>query len=87
MKLSFNIRQSSSNLPLDLFYVDISGPLTVNFFYGYRFLLTILDDFSKFTRVYLMKLKPDTRQLLKNFLIWFKLNFIPESKLYNMIMA
>lgn len=69
MKLSFNIRQSSSNLLLDLFYVDISGPLTVNFVYGYHFLLTILDDFSKFTRVYLMKLKPDTRQLLKNFLI------------------
>jgi len=66
-KLPFPVSQSSSLSPFDLIHCDIWGPFSVNTINGSRFFLTIVDDFSRFTWVYLMHHKSQTQSIIKSF--------------------
>ena len=58
-----------TSAPLELVYSDLCGPLTVPSLKGRRYILTFLDDFSRFTWIYFLTRKGD---VFDNF-IQFKL--------------
>lgn len=51
----------------DMIHVDICGPLNPVSIGGHRYFLTITDDFSRFVKIYLMKLKSEAQECLVNF--------------------
>ena len=57
---SFEKRASwHASTPLRLVYSDLCGPLPVVSFSGFKYLLTFIDDYSKRTWVYFLKLKSE----------------------------
>jgi hypothetical protein len=59
-KLSFPVSVSCTKSPFDIIHCDIWGPFSVNTINGSRYFLTIVDDFTRFTWVYLMHHKSQT---------------------------
>lgn len=74
-RLPFSRSFISSVEPFDLIHCDIWGPHRVDSHTGARYFLTIVDDFSRFTWIYLMKFKSETQPLLRNFFSWVKTQF------------
>ena len=54
----------------ELIHLDIWGPFSVASVHGHRYFLTVIDDFSRHTWVFLMKNKSETRFILDNFVIY-----------------
>ena len=71
-RLSFKVSQISSNKPFDLIHCDIWGPHRIYSYSGARYFLTIVDDFSRYTWVHLMRHKSETQSIIKNFFAWVK---------------
>ena len=73
--VSSNIAQSA----FDLLHLDIWGPYSVNTIHGHKYFLTIVDDFSRFTWVCLMRSKSETQQHITNFVLMVDVatRFIP----------
>jgi transposase InsO family protein len=67
-RLPFPVSISITHALFDLIHVDIWGPVTIPSFQGYRYFLTIVDDFTRFTWIYLMRLKSDVKRLLTSFI-------------------
>jgi len=59
----------------ELLYVNIWGPCSTTSITGYKYFLTIIDDFSRFTWIKLMKHKSQTRDHLKNFVNYIETQF------------
>lgn len=53
--------------PLELLHTDICGPLSVNSLRGSRYILTITDDFSRFTWLFFLKHKSETLSKFRQF--------------------
>ena len=51
----------------DLIHCDVWGPFAHSTHNGFRYFLTIVDDVTRSTWIYLMKTKSDTRPLLISF--------------------
>lgn len=66
-KLSFSHSESVSNKAFELIHVDIWGPSPVTSMHGHRYFLTIVDDFTRFTWIFLMKTKAEVQTLLPQF--------------------
>ena len=66
-RLPFPSFNHLSNNAFDLIHCDVWGPFANSTHNGFRYFLTIVDDASKSTWVYLMKSKSDTRPLLISF--------------------
>jgi hypothetical protein len=66
-RLPFPSSTSYSLNAFDMVHVDIWGPLAINSVNGYSYFLTIVDDHTRHTWIYLMKNKSEARQLLQNF--------------------
>ncbi|CAN1321331.1 Retrovirus-related Pol polyprotein from transposon RE2 [Linum perenne] len=66
-RLPFPVSVSRAPAIFDLIHCDIWGLYQVSAFDGYRYFLTLVDDYSRVTWVYMMKLKSEARQLLLNF--------------------
>ena len=52
---------------LELIHSDLCGPMQVNSSGGSRYMLTLTDDFSRFTHVYFLKKKSDVLEKFKEF--------------------
>ncbi|KAM2634977.1 hypothetical protein EV1_025388 [Malus domestica] len=74
-RLSFPSSFISSQAPFDLIHCDIWGPHRVNSHSGARYFLTIVDDYSRFTWIHLMRLKSETQGLLCSFIAWVQTQF------------
>ena len=66
-QLPFPCSFTHSNNILDLVHMDIWGLALVPSMLGYKYFLTVVDDYSRFTWIYLMKSKSETSSLVKNF--------------------
>lgn len=73
--LSFPISNTTSVAPFDLLHIDVWGPFSVPTPEGFRYFLTIVDDHSRATWVYLMKLKSDVLFVFPNFLTMIENQF------------
>jgi hypothetical protein len=66
-RLPFAQSTSITCSPFELIHVDIWGPFSTRSINGSIFFLTIVDDYTKFTWVHLMKHKSQTRLILQQF--------------------
>jgi len=74
-KLSFPNTISHAVEPFDVVHVDIWGPCAIPSLLAYRYFLTIVDDHSRFTWLYPMCNKSETRKSLTNFVAYVKNQF------------
>ncbi|WVZ08815.1 hypothetical protein V8G54_022161 [Vigna mungo] len=74
-KLPFPTNVSLSVEFFDLIHCDIWGPLSISSVHGHKYFLTIVDDYSQHTWIFLMNNKGQTRSLLQNFVIKIKNQF------------
>nr|GEW13124.1 putative ribonuclease H-like domain-containing protein [Tanacetum cinerariifolium] len=70
-------RKRASHLPkpvpnskqrLHLLHMDLYGPMRVASINGKRYVLVIVDDYSRYTWVYFLRTKDETPEVIKNFL-------------------
>ncbi|KAM1033353.1 hypothetical protein TB2_036345 [Malus domestica] len=71
----FGLSSISTTFPFALIHCDIWGPNRQSSLSGAHYFLTIVDDFSRFTWVFLMKHKSDTQQLIKDFFAYVHTQF------------
>lgn len=65
--LPFPIGHHKCVAPFDLVHCDIWGPMAISTPDGFRYFLSIVDDFSRATWIYLMKSKFEVGPLLQSF--------------------
>ena len=53
-----------ANSPFELLHLDIWGPFHTLSIEGYKYFLTIVDDHSRFTWVYMLKSKSDAQIII-----------------------
>lgn len=66
-KLPYNLSTSIASSKFELLHFDIWGPLSVTSVHGHKYFLTIVDDFSRFLWVILLKNKSEVSNHVKNF--------------------
>ena len=66
-RLPFTDSTSHSIHPFDIVHMDIWGPISSPSVHGHRYFLTVVDDFSRYTWIYLMKHKSEVCHLVKSF--------------------
>lgn len=74
-RLSFPLSTSTTVKAFDLIHCDIWGPYKTPSLSGAHYFLTIVDDYSRTTWVYLMKSKSETSRYLLHFLKWVRTQF------------
>ena len=67
-RLPFPVSTSKSNKAFELIHCDIWGPIATPSIHGHKYFLTIVDDFTRFTWIFLLKLKSDAQTALKHFI-------------------
>lgn len=67
-RLAFSPSNTSSLKAFDLVHMDLWGPYKVPTCDGHRSFVTVVDDFTRVTWVFLLKLKTDVIVVLKHFL-------------------
>ena len=58
-----------------IFLRDVTGPIVIPSVHGHRYFLTVVDDHSRHTWIFLMHTKSETRKLIQNFIIHVKNQF------------
>ncbi|GKB07747.1 putative ribonuclease H-like domain-containing protein [Tanacetum coccineum] len=53
---------------LELLHMDLCGTMRVASISGKRYILVIVDDYSRFTWVYFLRTKDETPEIIKNFI-------------------
>ena len=66
-RLPFKLSHSRTTKPFELVHSDVWGPASIDSFDGYRFYVTFIDDFSRSTFVYLLKLKSEVFKCFQDF--------------------
>ena len=74
-KLPFPNNNHLSLKSFDLLHIDIWGPYHIPTVEGYRYFLTLVDDCTRTTWIYLMRSKSDTRPLLTSFITMIHTQF------------
>jgi len=64
--LPFPVNTTVSQSPFDLVHVGIWGPFSVQSINGSRFFFIIVDDFSRYTWIYLMHNKSQSRSIVQS---------------------
>jgi transposase InsO family protein len=59
--------ESKSTEVFELIYTDVCGPFPNELYGGSKYFFTIIDDFSRFSRVFFLKRKSDTSIILRAF--------------------
>ena len=66
-RLPFPTHNEISKFPFDLIHIDVWGPYSVITHDGYRYFLTIVDDATRSTWVFILKSKSDVKPILLSF--------------------
>lgn len=73
--LLFVSNNKISDSPFDLVHVDVWGPFSTHTNDGYRYFLTIVDDCSRATWVYVLKAKSDVLIIFPSFVTIIETQF------------
>ncbi|GJT46529.1 retrovirus-related pol polyprotein from transposon TNT 1-94 [Tanacetum coccineum] len=65
----------STHSKLELLYMDLCGPMRVASINENKYILVIVDDYSRFTWVYFLHTKDETAEIIKNFIARVHLNY------------
>ncbi|GJR02307.1 retrovirus-related pol polyprotein from transposon TNT 1-94 [Tanacetum coccineum] len=63
------------NSKLELLHMDLCGPMRVASINGKKYILVIVDDFSRYTWVYFLRSKDETPEIIKKFIAQAQLNY------------
>nr|GEV58553.1 integrase, catalytic region, zinc finger, CCHC-type, peptidase aspartic, catalytic [Tanacetum cinerariifolium] len=66
---------SSDNSKLELLHMDLCGPMWVAFINGKKYILVIVDDYSRYKWVYFIHSKDETPKIIKKFIAQAQLNY------------
>ena len=80
-KTPFPISVSKSDSCLHMLHADIWGPYKLSSIHGYRYFLTVVDDFSRYTWVSLLKAKSEARNALQSLLVFLENQFAHKVKI------
>ncbi|GJW87593.1 retrovirus-related pol polyprotein from transposon TNT 1-94 [Tanacetum coccineum] len=73
-----NIKKSktafASNMPLYLLHMDLCGPMCVKSFNGKRYVLVVVDDYSRYTWVFFLHSKDEASEVIISFIKKTKVN-------------
>jgi hypothetical protein len=67
-KLSYELSTSRASKCFELLHMDIWGPFSVSTLHGHKYFLTIVDDFSRFTWIILLKGKFEVAAKIQTFI-------------------
>nr|KYP72197.1 Retrovirus-related Pol polyprotein from transposon TNT 1-94 [Cajanus cajan] len=67
-KLPFPVSNCKSSRFFELIHVDIWGPVATTSIDGFKYFLSVVDDFSRFTWIHLIKTKFDVKFMLPSFI-------------------
>ncbi|GKE40995.1 retrovirus-related pol polyprotein from transposon TNT 1-94 [Tanacetum coccineum] len=65
----------SDHSKLELLHMDLCGPMRVASINGKKYILMIVDDYSRYTWVYFLHLKDETPEIIKKFIAQAQLNY------------
>ncbi|GKA64554.1 retrovirus-related pol polyprotein from transposon TNT 1-94 [Tanacetum coccineum] len=65
----------STHSKLELLHMDLCGPMRVATIHGMKYILVIVDDYSRFTWVYFLHTKDETPEIIKKFIPQVQLNY------------
>jgi len=80
-RLSFPNSESVTHNSFDLVHIDIWGPFGIALVHRHRYFLTIVDDYSRHSWIFLMKNKGETKSLLHSFVTYVKTQFDKQIKI------
>lgn len=66
-KLPYSVSTNRALKPFDIIHMDIWSPYSVPTIHGFRYVLTIVDDYSRFTWIVMLKHKSEVQSHLKRF--------------------
>ncbi|GJU92607.1 retrovirus-related pol polyprotein from transposon TNT 1-94 [Tanacetum coccineum] len=65
----------SDHSKLELLHMDLCGPMRVASINGKKYILVIVDEFSRYTWVYFLRSKDETPEIIKKFIAQAQLNY------------
>ncbi|GJZ32350.1 retrovirus-related pol polyprotein from transposon TNT 1-94 [Tanacetum coccineum] len=65
----------SDHSKLELLHMDLCGPMRVASIYGKKYILVIVDDYSRYTWVFFLHSKDETLEIIKKFIAQAQLNY------------
>lgn len=74
-RFSFPLNSIKSTSCIDIVHMDIWGPYKIPIVDGHKYFLTIVDDYTRTTWIYLLKLKSNACFTIKYFLSYVKTQF------------
>ncbi|KAK2387257.1 putative mitochondrial protein [Trifolium repens] len=74
-KLPFMLSSSIASSKFELLHCDIWGPLATPSIHGHKYFLTIVDDFTRFVWLILLKTKAEVSDKLQQFIIMIETQF------------
>lgn len=75
-RLPFPTHVKSTNVAVDLIHTDIWGLYKTSSVDGYHYFLAIVDEFTRFAWVFLIKFKYEVANILTFFITWFLRKFL-----------
>nr|KYP38455.1 Retrovirus-related Pol polyprotein from transposon TNT 1-94 [Cajanus cajan] len=69
LKLPYSTSTNRTMSFFELIHANIWGPITITSIEGYKYFLTIVDDYNRFTWILFLKNKSDVKTVLPNFII------------------
>ena len=81
-RLPFGTSEISSKKPFDLIHCDIWGCYKYSSLSGAHYFLTIVDDYTRFTWIFLMKPKDEEQPLIKHFFSYVSTQFESHIKIF-----
>lgn len=67
-KLPYQNSTSRANIPFEFIHFDIWGPLDITSIHGHKYFLTVLDDFTRYTWITLLKSKAEVSHHVQHFI-------------------
>ena len=61
------VSQQRSTIPFQMIYSDLKGPFKIRSHGGFRYLMTFIDDYSRYSFVYFIKDKSNAFEIFKLF--------------------
>jgi hypothetical protein len=74
-KLPFQSSFNKASKPFGLLHFDIWGPIATASIHGHSYFLTVVDDYSRYTWLTLMKSKSETKSHVQNLIKFFETQF------------